>query len=281
MSSLTYLFIFCALATGSLIVVSIVNEKENRRRIVQQKLRQLRFQVQDMEEVVLEIDRLVENRLIAKLLNDEILEKVLAMKQAHPDTGYLNAIHQTALARLEQYESDLATAQKPALDRRKHSDAQIARSKRTVEEAGLILRRQQSSGKITLEDLEPLMSDLRWAHLMIDVISHIGQGYKAMRRRDLLSAHAFYKKAQQMLIQSSHPDPRRQDFIKEISDVLNNRRNGISPRLMPEINSIQSENSGSVTDDDSLFSALSTTSSAGPDEMESTGSLDNLDALPT
>lgn len=281
MSSLTYLFIFCALAAGALIVVSIVNEKENRRRIVQQKLRQLRFQVQDMEEVVLEIDRLVENRLIAKLLNDEILEKVLAMKQAHPDTGYLNASHQTALARLEQYESDLATGQKASLDRLKHSDAQIARSKRTVEEAGLILRRQQSNGNLSLEDLEPLMSDLRWAHLMIDVISHIGQGCKAMRRRDLLSAHAFYKKAQQMLIQSSHPDHRRHELIKEISDVVNNKRNGISARLIPEIQSIESELSGSTGHDNSTFSALKTIPEYQQENPESKGSFDHLEMLQT
>lgn len=234
MSSLSYLIIFCALAAGALAVVSIVNEKENRRRILQQKLRHMRFQVQDTEELVLEINQLVESRIIAKLLNDEILEMVLAMKQAHPDAGYLNASHQTALARLEEYQDQTRSPQRPFLDRLKNSDAQIARSKRHVEEAGLILRRQQSNGKLSLEEMNPLLAELRWAHLMIDVISYIGQGHKAMRRRDLLSAHAFYKKAQQTLIQSSLPDKRRHEFIKEISEVLNNKRSVISSHLMPE-----------------------------------------------
>ncbi|WP_439134162.1 hypothetical protein [Pseudomaricurvus sp.] len=234
MSPLSYLVIFCALAVGSLVVVSIVNERENRQRILKQKLRQMRFQVQDMEELVLEVNQLTEKPMIAKLLNDEILERVLAMKEANPDAGHLQASHQTALARLQEFENPSTLSDRPPIDRLRNSDAQIARSQRALEEAGIIIKRQQNRGKITLEDMNLLLLELNWAHLMIGVISHVGQGHKAIRRRDLLSAHAFYKKAQQLLIQSSHPDTRRHEFIKEVSEMLNNNRSAISPRLMPE-----------------------------------------------
>ena len=69
---------------------------------------------------------------------------------------------------------------------------------------------------------------------MVGAISHIGQGHKAAIRGDMLSAHAFYKKAQQLLIQSPHPEPRRRRMIKELGEILSNKRKSLSLDLMPE-----------------------------------------------
>ncbi len=231
MSVFASLILFCALAITSLIAVSWVNEREKRQRILTKKLKQMRHQVGTTEELIIEIEQMVESRAIAKLLNDEIIDMIQAMKAANPESGYLEASYQTAIARTETLNDESVPI---ALDRIKDSDAQIARAQKTLEEAAVILRRQQASGKLSFEEMNAFLSELSWGHLMIEVVTHVGQGHKAQRRQDVLSSHAFYKKAQQLLMKSNHPDKRRHRFIKELSEILANKRTAISVDIMPE-----------------------------------------------
>ncbi len=231
MSAFASLILFVALAAFSLIAVSWVNGRETKRRVLSKKLKELRQRILATEELILEVDQMVESRAISKLMNDEIIEMILAMKQANPETGYLDASHQTAIARADALNDESVPT---ALDRLKESDAQIAKGKKVLEDAAVILRRQQATGKLSFEEMNAFLSELSWGHLMVDAITHVGQGHKAQRRHDVLSAHAFYKKAQQILMHSSHPDKRRHRFIKELSEMLSNKRTAISEDIMPE-----------------------------------------------
>lgn len=239
MSSGSYLIILCALTVFSLTAVSIVNNRDERRRSQQQRQRQLRFKLQDLEELVLHINQLVENRQITMRLNEELLETIVSIRETEPDNSHLNALYHAALARHESLTAEDGSSNYddldlPALDRLQHSDAGIARAKRILSESLIILRRQQRSGKIPLEELRLVQLDLSWANLMVEVISLIGQGHKSVRRREIFTGHAYYKKAQQLLIQSSHPDKRRRQFIQEINEMMFGKRRSISPELMPE-----------------------------------------------
>jgi len=231
MSVFASLILFCALAITSLIAVSWVNEREKRQRILSKKLKQMRQQVGSTEELIIEIEQMVESRAIAKLLNDEIIDMIQAMKASNPESGYLDASQQTAIARTETLNDESIPI---ALDRVKDSDAQIARAQKSLEEAAAILRRQQAGGKLSFEEMNAFLSELSWSHLMVEVVTHVGQGHKAQRRQDVLSSHAFYKKAQQLLMKSNHPDKRRHRFIKELSEMLANKRTAISVDIMPE-----------------------------------------------
>jgi hypothetical protein len=153
------------------------------------------------------------------------------MKAADESATYLDASYQAAIARSENLADE---GQVVTIDRLKGSDAQIARSQRSLEEAAGVIRKQQRSGKISLEEMNIFLSVLSWAHLMVDVISHVAQGHRAINRNDVLSGHAFYKKAQQLLMQSAHSDKRRHRMIKELAEILSNRRRALSEDLMPE-----------------------------------------------
>ena len=59
-------------------------------------------------------------------------------------------------------------------------------------------------------------------------------GHKAYGRQDVLTANAFYKKAQTELMRSGHPDERRHKMIKQMADVLFGRRRSLDKELMPE-----------------------------------------------
>lgn len=231
MSSLSILVILCTLAIGSLITVSAINQRELKAKHIRQKLGQLKMRVDDLEELVINLDQLVETRAIPKIINDEVIDMVSAMLELDTSARYLEATLINARKRAEELSDD---GLKRDISRLKESDAQIAKSQHMLNEAGRVLRNQRSQGRITLAELETFISELSWVHLMVNVISYIGQGHKAINRGDFLSAQAFYKKAQQNLIQSPHADPRRHRMIKELGEILNNRRKSISLDLMAE-----------------------------------------------
>jgi hypothetical protein len=69
---------------------------------------------------------------------------------------------------------------------------------------------------------------------MIETISIIGQGLRSKKRRDPVSAQSFYKRARQSLANSTHTDPRRHRIMKELSEMINNKRDLLSRDLMHE-----------------------------------------------
>lgn len=231
MSALTYLFISAIVAVFALMVVSVANQREQRIRMVRQKMFQLKQRLEFLEELVIEIVMLVESKAIAKQINDEIIDLLNAMLKLDPSALYLGASMSNAEKRSEDL-SDESTHY--PIDRMKESDAKIARAQFQLNEAGKILRKQQIDGKLTLEEYNLFIHQLSWAHLMTDVISHVGQGHRAYNRGDILTAHAFYKKAQQLLIQSSHTDSRRHPMIKELTEIMSGSRRSLSAALMPE-----------------------------------------------
>jgi hypothetical protein len=231
MSSLTLLIIFIALAIGSLIVVSLLDEREKRQKVIRQRLQQIKILANDLEETVMAIDNLVETRAIPKLLNEEIIEMLIEIKDAYPQATHLQAAYRSAISRQDRLNDESEIRH---LDRLKESDKQIALAQAQLNAAGRIIRKQHSSGKITIYEMNTFISELAWSHLLIEVFTLIGQGHRAINREEDLSGHAFYKKALQLLAKSKHPTPKRQVMITEITEMIEGKRKALSLDLMPE-----------------------------------------------
>lgn len=231
MSALFSLFFFIVLAAGSLITVSVINTKEKQKRFLRHKLAQMKQQVEELEELVIEVDQLVVSRSIAQLINDEIIEMLEAMIELDESATYLEASLSSARDRSTHLFDETAERH---IDRLKESDAQIAKSQKHLENGAKIVRQQQSRGRIGLQEMNNLIEELSWTHLMIDTVSYTGQGHKAINRHDPLTGHAFYKKAQQVLMQSANPDKRRHKLIRELTEILSGQRQSLSSDIMWE-----------------------------------------------
>lgn len=232
MSALALLLIFAAAAMASLIMVSIANQKQARAKIVRHKLKQLRFKTEELEELVLTADQLLESRMVARLINDEIIDILENMLQLDSSAHYLENSLNNAQSRAQDYQQD---SQNRSVNRVFDSDAQIAKAQHALTEMGRIVRAIHSQSRVSSDELHALISELSWAHLMADVISHIAQGHKAAIRGDFLNADAFYKKAKHSLVQNPHADDRRNRMIKEIGEINSGRRASLSTDLMHEV----------------------------------------------
>lgn len=231
MTSLTLLILFASAGLASLLLVSFANQKQARAKIVRQKMQQLRLRVQELEELVLTADQILESQSVAQLINDDVINMLESMLQLDGSAHYLEASLSSARARAEEYANG---SQNNNINRIADSDAKIARSQHALTEMGRIVRQAHTQSRINSDELQAFITELAWAHLMVDVISHIAQGYKAAMRNDFLSADAFYKRAKHSLVQTPQPDTRRNRMIKEIGEMNAYRRACLSPDLMHE-----------------------------------------------
>ncbi len=225
------LIILCTFILIALLLVSVANQRQSRARHVRLKLRQLKKKAERLENTVLGLETLIESSEVAKLVNDEIIEMTQAMLKLDPSATYL----EVSLLSAKKRSGELANNDHPHnLNRLRESDSQIAGAQQILTEAGGVLRHLLAQHKLTQAELEIFINQLTWAHLQISTISFISQGHKAVSRNDIASAGAYYKRAQQGLMQSNHNDPRRNRMIKELTEIFAGQRLALSLDLMPE-----------------------------------------------
>jgi hypothetical protein len=220
------------LALIALAIVSAINRKQEREQIRRIHQRKLKLKVDAIVDIVNCLEQTLPNNLIAKHINDETVE--LLRRIADLETGSKTHIENSlrhAIARSEDLTSSRINTNSSY---QKDSDAQITHTQVQLGEAATILRQICAQGKINDKELEAFTTELSWAFLMVSVTSFIAQGYKFSHLGDRFSAQGYYQKAQQLLIESLHQDPRRLRMIKELGELIEGSRKLMSKDLMPE-----------------------------------------------
>ncbi|GGY71597.1 hypothetical protein GCM10011613_15510 [Cellvibrio zantedeschiae] len=196
------------------------------------KQRKLKLQVDAIVDVVNCLEQTIPNHLLVKYINDEtigLLQQILAL-----ETGLKTHIENSIRHAMLRSE-DLAMGKNHAnATYQKDSDAQITQTQVQLSEAVKVLRHICAQGKINETELEAFTSELSWAFLMVSVASFIAQGYKFAALEDRFSAQGYFQKAQSLLMESLHPNPRRVRMIKELSEIIEGSRRTMSRDLLPE-----------------------------------------------
>ena len=231
MASTQAIIVFLGLAFIALIVVSYINASQTRKRLISQRLVQLKRKVNEMEELAQSLSVLTGNVVIERIILEEMIDTLNGMAQLEPNSQAIELQKSNALQRVAKIsEPGVAVA----FDRMMDSDSSIARAQYNLSEAGRIIRKRQTAGNIEISEMNSHIAELAWANMMVVVVSLIGQGHKAVRRGDVLKGYAYYKKAQQAAMESTISDDRRHAIIKELGEILSNKRKSLSSSLMAE-----------------------------------------------
>lgn len=226
------LLLLTLLLLFSLLIVHLVNLREERFRQIRSRQRRLRWRIDALEEVLVGIEETLPNRAIARCINREILhllEQMLELEEG--DKTHL----ETRIAHVRERADEMLHNQEPNhAGRLRESDAEMARAKECLDQAAKVLRRQDNVGRLEGETLSDYLLELSWTRLMIDVVTYIAEGHKALQRGDITTSQAYYKRAQGLLIGSDHPYPQRMAMIRELGDVIQGKRKALSQALMPE-----------------------------------------------
>ena len=229
---MSVLIILVVLALFALIIVSAINHAQEKAQMRRLQQRKLRVQADSLFDMVASLEQTIPNRVIIKHINDEaitLLKRVLVL-ETRARLHIQNSIY-TAQIHSEDLISGKAMLT-PSYQ--KDSDALINQTQLQITDTGKILRQLCAQGTINEDELQSSLNELVWDFLMTGVISFIAQGHKFMEQDNLLLAHNFYKKAQQLLIESAHANPRRLRMIKELGEIISGSRKKLSWDLMPE-----------------------------------------------
>jgi hypothetical protein len=225
--TLIVILVFLMLVTLS--GVSVINRIQQRQRQRRLQQRRLRVQVEELTEIVSCLEQTLPNRTITKHINDMIIDlqqQMLVLEEKNHE--HIEA----AILKSELYSEELLNPKnRQSINYQRESDAQIAKTQLYLNEAMHLVMQLAAQGTINEVELDAYLVELRWAYLMVSVMSYIGQGDKSMAISDRFSAQAFYRKAQQLLMESMHQDPRRIKMIKELSEMVDGDRVGLSRDL--------------------------------------------------
>ena len=205
---MTLIVILVFLMLITLFGVNVIGRIQQRQRMRRLQQRRLRVQAEELIEVVACLEQTLPNRTITKHINDMIIalqQQMLALEDNHPE--HIEA----AIQRSELYSEELINPKnRHSISYQRESDAQIAKTQLHINETMHLITQLAAQGTINEVELDAYMVELRWAHLMVSVMSYIGQGDKSIAISDRFSAQAFYRKAQQLL-EIHSPLPRQRE----------------------------------------------------------------------
>jgi hypothetical protein len=223
---MTLIVILVFLMLMTLFAVSVLHRIQRRQRQRRLEQRRLRIQVEELTDVVTCLEQTLPNRVITKLINDMIIalqHQMLTLEDNNRE--HLEA----AIQKSEHYSEELLNPKnRQGISYQRDSDAQIAKTQLHINEALNLIVQLAAHSTINEIELGAYQTELRWAYLMVSVMSYIGQGDKSVAISDRL---AFYRKAQHLLMESMHQDPRRLQMIKELSEMIDGERVGLSSAL--------------------------------------------------
>jgi hypothetical protein len=226
---MTLIVILVFLMLITLFAVSVIDRIQQRQRQRRLQQRRLRVQVEELIEVVNCLEQALPNRTITKHINDMVIslqQQMLILEDKNPE------LIEAAIQKSELRSDELLNpGNRQAITYQQESDAQIAKTQLHINSAMHLVTQLAAQGTINEVELDAYLVELRWAYLMVSVMSYIGQGDKSMAISDRFSAQAFYRKAQQLLMESMHQDPRRMKMIKELSELVDGGRASLSREL--------------------------------------------------
>lgn len=231
MSSVTILSIGLILLLVSLLTLNLVKRFQARHRQKCADLRMLYKRVNDQEELRACVEPLLESTAITALLNADVIALIQKVLELDPKAAHLHEQVQRARELTEIFAQGRRTQ---PLNRLMESDAAIAQSKYNLTDVIRQVRKQQSLGVIDKNASDQYLEELRWALLMVEVISYIGQGHEAVTQEGLPAAKALYRKALNLLNNDPSSEERHRKLKEELTELVSGQRSAISLDLMPE-----------------------------------------------
>lgn len=221
------ILIACALAT-----VNAVNRIQEQDRLRRQQQRKLKVQADFLLEIVHCLEQTTPNRLIAKLINDEAIKLFHSMAELEKIP---NPVIESSIQQAEAHSEQLMSKHGSApVSYQRPSDEKITQTQAQITEAIKQVRHLCFQNIISETDLTAFETELSWSYLMVAVASIIGKAQRLKAAGDKPVSRGLFEKAQKLLTESLHPDPRRLEMLTELKELIDGSREAMSNKLLPD-----------------------------------------------
>lgn len=221
------ILIACALTT-----VNAINKIQEKDRIRRQQQRKLKLQADFLLDIVKCLEQTTPNRLIAKLINDEVIKLFQSMAELEKTP---NPVIDSSIEQAEAHSEQLMSNHNDqAVSYQRPSDEKITETQAQITEAIKQVRHLCFQNIISETDLSAFETELSWSYLMVGVASIIGKAQRLRASGDKPVSRSLFEKAQKLLAESLHPDPRRLEMLAELKELIEGSRETMSNKLLPD-----------------------------------------------
>lgn len=221
------ILIACALAT-----VNAINHIQEKDRLRRQQQRKIKVQADFLLEIVKCLEQTAPNGLIAKLINDEVIKLFNSMAALEKNP---NPVIESSIQQAEAHSEQLMSKHdKPSVSYQRSSDEKIIQTQAQITEAIKQVRHLCFQNIISESDLSSFETELSWSYLMVAVASIIGKAQRLKAAGDKPVSRSLFEKAQKLLTESLHPDPRRLEMLAELKELIDGSRDTMSNDLLPD-----------------------------------------------
>ncbi|MBB6521575.1 hypothetical protein [Pseudoteredinibacter isoporae] len=231
MSAPFVLYLAVALAASSLGLLAFVNYRERKRTEHQLKVRQMSVAAETVEDMLNTLEGLSKFKPLFCTLSKELIRRYQDLHQFDPNANNVEVRIQRAEQLLETYQSK---GNDRVINRICSSDQAIHKTERQLQEIIDTFVHMFNIKLIDDKELAPLMQELEYVQLAVEVISGVAQGHKLYNEGEFVDANSHYFHAQKLSMQSKTTHPNRQRLVEELGEIINRERLALSEDLMPE-----------------------------------------------
>ncbi len=220
MSSGGLLFLLCALVFLSLLGSAFAHIAQERRARHALKVKQLTHSATQLSEAAFAIEPWCTLRVIPAELTGMAVRAWRNVVSEDPQSPHAA----TELSTIETLAQELSNGKAAQSGPMKLSTTQeITKVQKCLRNALAIFARLRENGGLSDVAFNAYTTELKWLILKAEVDSLLHQGNLAQERNDKVRFLGFYQRALTTLKKSSLPDPRKNEYIKVISDRLADR----------------------------------------------------------
>lgn len=213
----------------ALSIVNIVNRIQERDRTRRLQQRKLKIQADSLMEIVNCLEHTVSSKIIAKLINDEVIKLLKGISQLNTTP---QPTTEASINHAEHHSEELMSSQNNKVSYQKGSEEKTAHTLLQLNEAIKLIRHLCFQNIISEGDLSNFERDISWSYLMVSVSPTIARGQRLLAAGDKFTSRGLFEKAQKLLTESLHPDPRRLEMVKELNELMDGSRDTMSERLL-------------------------------------------------
>ncbi len=228
------LLLLTLLALAALVLVAVANNAQLSRRRQRLALGQAWQRITALEKVLECLEQTLGNPVPAREVNEEIIFQLQKIPETPGNSKSLRGALQQARERGVELRNSSVHLQR--VNYLRDNDNDVSRTQALLKLAAQVLRTRHQRNQLSAEALDKALQDLDWALLMVSSLSLVSRGQRAQSRGNLLSAKSFYRRAHELVQRSRHPEPRRDTLLRELEELLNDKRAALSPNLMPPQN---------------------------------------------
>lgn len=231
MSASFVLYTALALAISSLFLLAYVNYRERQRAEHLLKVRQMSIAAENIEEMLSDLEVLSNNKVLFCVLSEELVRRYQELEKFDANASNIEVRVQRAEQLLQIYQ---AKGNTKAINRIRNTDQSIRNTEKKLQDIIELLIHMFNSKAIEDKQLAPLMQELEYTQLAVEVISGVAQGHKLYNDGEFVDANSHYFHAQKLSMQSKASHPNRQRLVDQLGEIINRERLALDEELMPE-----------------------------------------------